>query len=63
MARIRVTDRGGCYIPSSEIRELPEVKEMQRLAKIIVEKSREMSYRMLEGLPEKMEEENFNNPE
>lgn len=40
-AKIRVEGRGACYIPSNEIAQLPEVKEMQHLAAIIVRKDME----------------------
>lgn len=36
VARIRVTGRGSCHIPSHEIARRPEVKEMQQLAARIV---------------------------
>ncbi|HHS9838810.1 TPA: hypothetical protein ACTW3Y_004881 [Klebsiella pneumoniae] len=35
-ARIRVGSRGGAYIPSEEIANLPEVKDMQQRAAAIV---------------------------
>lgn len=35
-ARIRVGSRGGAYIPSQEIANLPEVKDMQQRAAAIV---------------------------
>ena len=37
-AKIRVSGRGACYIPSSEIAQLPEVKEMQKMAAQIVDR-------------------------
>lgn len=36
---------------------------MQRLAKIIVEKSKQTSYNLLEGVTEGVEKENFDKPE
>ncbi|TNL05406.1 hypothetical protein CYD30_22420 [Kosakonia cowanii] len=35
-ARIRVSSRGGAYIPSEEIANLPEVRDMQQRAAMIV---------------------------
>ena len=35
-ARIRVGSRGGAYIPSEEIANLPEVRDMQQRAAAIV---------------------------
>ncbi|RRN89310.1 hypothetical protein D2048_17405 [Morganella morganii] len=39
-ASVRVDKRGAVHIPSSELAELPEVIEMQRLARSIVCKAR-----------------------
>ncbi|KFB89631.1 hypothetical protein CR62_16740 [Serratia grimesii] len=36
VAQMRVVGRGAAYIPSEEIAQLPEVKEMQRMAAMIV---------------------------
>jgi len=36
IAQMRVVGRGAAYIPSEEIAQLPEVKEMQRMAAMIV---------------------------
>lgn len=38
-ARIRVGSRGGAYIPSEEIANLPEVRDMQQRAAAIVGRS------------------------
>ncbi|EPI5311181.1 hypothetical protein ACK6SN_04190 [Proteus mirabilis] len=35
-AYVRVSKRGSVHIPSDELAELPEVKEMQRMARSIV---------------------------
>ncbi|WP_213992552.1 hypothetical protein [Sodalis sp. dw_96] len=35
---MRVVGQGGAYIPSEEIAQLPEVKDMQRMAAEIVKK-------------------------
>ncbi|AWO80675.1 MULTISPECIES: hypothetical protein [Serratia] len=36
VAQMRIVGRGAAYIPSEEIAQLPEVKEMQRMAAMIV---------------------------
>ncbi|AEF47172.1 hypothetical protein SerAS12_4074 [Serratia sp. AS12] len=36
VAQMRIVGRGAAYIPSEEIAQLPEVKEMQRWAAMIV---------------------------
>lgn len=73
VAKIRVSGRGACYIPSCEIAELPEVKEMQKLAAKIVgardgkialaeiskEDSEAISEKMLNELPSTTEGEDF----
>lgn len=38
-AKVRVGDRGGVFIPSSEIASLPEVQRMQELASVIVSRN------------------------
>lgn len=40
-AYVRVSKKGSVHIPSDELAELPEVKEMQRMARSIVSDNRQ----------------------